>query len=196
MIASNLILLQCLYGAALTDLYDRRIPNPMLGIFLLLGIFFNYRSIGYWEGTSPWTISSPLLFLICFLFTSLVLSFITVMTNAGAGDAKLMALIISWCGFYRGITLLFPGLILALAFILISKAETGAMKYGFIPPLSPKSVKSQILSMIQRKHSDPCKNQNFCIMIPLRSSLPLALPVFLGAIPGLIHQNFPVFIYP
>ena len=190
MIASNLILLQCLYGAALTDLYDRRIPNSMIGIFLLLGIFFNYRSIGYWNGTSPRTVSSPVLFLICFLFTSLVLSFITVMSNAGAGDAKLMALIISWCGFYKGIIILFPGLILALAFILISKAETEAMKYGSIPPFSPNFIKPKIL-MIHHRDSGISKNQNFRI-IPLRSSLPMALPVFLGAIPGLIHYNFSV----
>lgn len=192
MIASNLILLQCLYGAALTDLYDRRIPNSMIGIYLLLGIVFNFRSIGYWDGTSPLTFSSPFLFIIYFLLSSLMLSFITVMTNAGAGDAKLMALIISWCGFYRGITLLLPGLILALAFILISKAETEAMKHGFISPISPKSIKSYILKMIHRQSSPTDEVQSSCIIIPQRITLPLAIPVFLGAIPGLIQHCIPI----
>ncbi|ETP72217.1 Flp pilus assembly protein, protease CpaA [Lachnospiraceae bacterium JC7] len=212
MIASKLILLQFLFGAALTDLFDRRIPNLLLGTYLSLGIFFNFRCISIMEETGTLTLFYPLLFLTVFLFIGMVLSVLTAMTHAGAGDAKLLALILSWTGFYKGISLLLPGLLLALAFIMISKAETvfSASKAPCCNIFTPEHNCSQ--SSVQKHFVPPIvsrtvphergQNKIFCqifklwrnigayISIPKRNSLPLAVPVFLGAIPGLINDCF------
>ncbi|WP_036607781.1 prepilin peptidase [Oribacterium sp. P6A1] len=212
MIASNLILLQFLYGAALTDLYDRRIPNLLIGTYLSLGMFLNFRCISFMEKNGVPDFFFPLTFLTQFLIIGMMLSVITAMTHAGAGDAKLLALLLSWTGFYEGIRLLLPGLLLALAFILISKAETDLSAPGFrygntltpggikrsIPFLNPY-VPPILLRTVPYKSG---KNKIFClknkllrdfgayIRIPKRRSLPLAVPVFLGAIPRLITYCF------
>ena len=212
MTVSHLVLLQFLYGSALTDLYDRRIPNTLTGMYLSLGLFLNFRCISFLHMTGTFNLSYSLSFLVTFLVSVLILSVLTAMTNAGAGDAKLIALIISWTGFYEGLHLLLPGLILALAFILISKAETDLSAPGFrygntltpggikrsIPFLNPY-VSPILLRTVPYKSG---KNKIFClknkllrdfgayIRIPKRRSLPLAVPVFLGAIPRLITYCF------
>ncbi len=166
MTASHLILLQCLSGAALTDLLDRRIPNLMIGTYLLIGMFLNFRCISYLEEKNYIPLFLPLCFLIYYLISVLMLSVLTALTHAGAGDAKLLALILSWTGFYNGLSLLLPGLILALAFFLISEVWT-----------ETANIKHKIII-----------NTPKCNFIPQRTTLPLAVPVFLGAIPGLIFN--------
>ncbi len=212
MIASNLILLQFLFGAALTDLYDRRIPNLLIGTYLSLGMFLNFRCISLMEGQGALNLLCPLSFLTHFLIIGMMLSVITAMTHAGAGDAKLLALTLSWTGFYEGILLIFPGLLLALAFILISKAETeiSARNYRYCNHLTPKNHFSPVpvlnihvpLIILRIAPHKSGKNKIFCfkdkllrnfgayIRIPKRSSLPLAVPVFLGAIPRLVTYCF------
>lgn len=177
MTASHLILLQCLSGAALTDLLDRRIPNLLIGTYLLLGMFLNFRCIEYFEEYHHITLFLPLSFLFRFFLTSLVLSVFTVLTHAGAGDAKLLALILSWTGFYNGLNLLLPGLILALAFLLIRKVWTETADTGHKININTPICNSMPMSK-PRRYISP------------NISLPLAVPVFLGAIPGLIF-NFP-----
>jgi Flp pilus assembly protein protease CpaA len=206
MTVSHLVLLQFLYGSALTDLYDRRIPNAFTGMYLLLGLFLNFRSISCLDMTGSLNLLYSLGFLLTFLISVLILSVLTAMTNAGAGDAKLIALIISWAGFYNGLHILLPGLILALAFILISKAETvfasSSLKKANITPKSFFISKRNIAAF-----HPPYKQKlnlafpglkcllidfNFfeiCLRLPERGTLPLAIPVFLGAIPGLITTS-------
>ncbi len=200
MTASHLILLQFLYGAALTDLFDRRIPNLLIGTYLLFGTFLNDRCITFMEEYNYIPFTLPLTFLISFFITVLMLSVLTVMTNAGAGDAKLLALIISWTGFSDGLCLIFPGLVLALAFIMISKAETDKVnakhnnlytpKYCFM--LQHYSFKC-ISPYIFDKNNNITKSKWMSELINIsgilrtkQTTLPLAVPVFLGAIPGLI----------
>ncbi len=212
MIASNLILLQFLFGAALTDLFDRRIPNLLLGTYLSLGILFNFRCISIVEENGTLNLFYPLFFLTQYLFIGFVLSVLTAMTHAGAGDAKLLALILSWTGFFEGIYLLLPGLLLALAFIMISKAETGlsAKTSPFCNDLTPKNNCRRVTvlySIVPPNVSgtvphDRETNNLFCLIIklwrtlgayitiPEFNSLPLAVPVFLGAIPGLVTNCF------
>ncbi|SFG34095.1 prepilin peptidase [Oribacterium sp. WCC10] len=171
MIVSSLVLLQCLYGAALTDFYGRRIPNIYIGFYIILGMFLNFGSINYLEQYGHISFLSSIIFFFTFLITVLILSVLTAMTNAGAGDAKLLALITSWSGFCNGIIVLFPGLLLALALIMVSKAETVFSHND--------SANSHITSPLYDYGSPP-----------IGSSLPLAVPVFLGAIPGLITYAF------
>jgi len=201
MTASHLILLQCLFGAALTDLFDRRIPNLLIGTYLLFGAFLNFRCIAFMEEYHFIPLLFPLAFLISFFFTVLMLSILTVMTNAGAGDAKLLALILSWTGFYNGLSILFPGLLLALAFITISKAETITAKlshkciytpmYCFMPLhyTTNKYISPNIFDFIYRTPLFRFISGLFATpgsMVSKRTTIPLAVPVFLGAIPGLI----------
>ncbi len=201
MTASHLILLQCLFGAALTDLFDRRIPNILIGTYLLFGTFLNFRCIAFMEEYHFIPPFIPLAFLISFFLTVLVLSILTVMTNAGAGDAKLLALILSWTGFYNGLSILFPGLLLALAFIMISKAETAAVNlthkciytpmYCFMPLhyTTHKYISPNIFDFIYRIPLFQWISGLFATpgsMVSKHITIPLAVPVFLGAIPGLI----------
>lgn len=212
MIASNLILIQFLFGAALTDLFDRRIPNYFIGTYLSLGMFLNFRCISCLEDTGTLNPFYPLLFLTYFIFIGIMLSVLTAMTHAGAGDAKFLALILSWTGFYEGISLLFPGLLLALAFTLISKAETdiSALRHPFCNTFHPEYDYRQVsvltffvpLTELSTASHKWGKNKLFCLLIklwrnigayisiPKRNSLPLAVPVFLGAIPGLVTNCF------
>ena len=206
MTVSHLILLQFLYGSALTDLYDRRIPNSFTGMYLLLGMFLNFRSISFMDMTGSPNLLYSLSFLVSFLISTLILSVITAMTNAGAGDAKLIALMISWTGFYEGIQLLLPGLILALAFILISKAETVIAssinkkvnitpKCFFMPTKIPTAFYHPYKQKLKFLFPElKCLLIDFrifeiCLRLPERGTLPLAIPVFLGAIPGLITTS-------
>lgn len=206
MTVSHLVLSLFLYGSALTDLYDRRIPNAFTGMHLLLGLFLNFRCITFLDMTGSFNPSYSLSFLVTFLTSVLILSVLTAMTNAGAGDAKLIALFISWTGFYEGLHLLLPGLILALAFILISKAETVfASSKNKKVNITPKCF--FMLTKIYMALHNPYKQKlkflfpelkcllidfgffEICLRLPKRGTLPLAIPVFLGAIPGLITTS-------
>ncbi|HBP24208.1 MAG TPA: hypothetical protein DD632_01785 [Oribacterium sp.] len=153
MTVSQLLLLQCLTIAAGYDLRERRIPHMLIYTYLCFGLFLPDRI-----DASLWTCSSSFLrtslfYLLTYLLSFVMLRILTALTHAGGGDARLMALILSWCGAEKGCQLLLPGLAFALLYLLwIRRAFHG---HGGRPSISSPG-------------------------------LPLALPLLLGAIPGLI----------
>lgn len=153
MTVSQLLLLQCLTSAAGYDLRERRIPHLLIYTYLCFGLFLSDRMNASLANGSSYFLKASLFYLLTYLLSFVMLRILTSLTHAGGGDARLMALILAWCGAEQGCQLLLPGLAFALLYLVWIR---------------------------QALHGRRCR-------APVSSlSLPLALPLLLGAIPGLI----------
>ena len=142
MTEKHLILLQILFISAVTDHRQRTIPNELIIFYFVWGLLLG-GEYGVWH-IIPY---------VCrFFIPLLLLGPVFFHYHAGAGDIKLISLILAWEGILEGAELLFPGMLLSL--LLISVASLGKQR-----------------------------NLRF---IPEKTTLPMAVPIFLGATPGLI----------
>lgn len=155
MTVSTLLLLQCLTIAAGYDLRERRIPHALIYTYLCFGLFFA-------DGGDPVLPAHVFSFcqhrihyLLSYFLSFVMFRILTFLTHAGGGDARLMALIIAWCGVDAGCRLLLPSLLFALVYLVWIRT-----------------------AFRRRRLAAPS-------MLP---TLPLALPLLLGAIPGLIFS--------
>lgn len=155
MTVSQLILLQCLTIAAGYDLRERRIPHALIYTYLCSGYFLSYRGTLTLSACFFCSGGRDVSYLLRYFLALVMFRVLASLTHAGGGDARLMALVIAWCGVDAGCRLLLPGLVLALLYLLWIRTDSGRWR------LQERS------------------------MLP---SLPLALPLLLGAIPGLIFS--------
>lgn len=155
MTVSQLILLQCLTIAAGYDLRERRIPHALIYTYLCFGYFLSCRSVLTLSKCFFFSSGGGVPYLLRYVLSLVMFRILASLTHAGGGDARLMALIIAWCGVDAGCRLLLPGLVLALLYLLWIRTDSGRWRL-------------QERSMLQ--------------------ALPLALPLLLGAIPGLIFS--------
>lgn len=154
MTVSQLLLLQCLTIAAGYDLRERRIPHALIYTYLCFGFFLSCRGILLPAGFSC-SGGGGVSFLLRYVLSLVMFRILASLTHAGGGDARLMALVIAWCGVDAGCRLLLPGLVWALMYLLWIRTDSG--------------------SWWLRER-------------PMLQALPLALPLLLGAIPGLIFS--------
>ena len=155
MTASQLILLQCLTIAAGYDLRERRIPHALIYTYLCFGYSLSCRGVLSLPTCFFFSGGEGILYLLRYVLSLVMFRILTSLTHAGGGDARLMALLIAWCGVGAGCRLLLPGLVLALMYLLWIRTDSGRWRL--------------------RERS----------MLP---TLPLALPLLLGAIPRLIFS--------
>lgn len=155
MTVSQLILLQCLTIAAGYDLRERRIPHALIYTYLCFGYFLSCRSVLTPETCFSCSGGGYVPYLLRYVLAFVMFRVLASLTHAGGGDARLMALIIAWCGVDAGCRLLLPGLVLALLYLLWIRTDSGRWR-------------------LQER--------------PMLQALPLALPLLLGAIPGLIFS--------
>ena len=153
MTVSQLLLLQCLTIAAGYDLRERRIPHMLIYTYLCFGLFLSDRINASLAICRSSFLRTTLFYLLTYLLSFVMLRILVSLTHAGGGDARLMALILTWCGVEKGCQLLLPGLAFALLYLLWIRRAFHRHR-GRSPVSFP--------------------------------SLPLALPLLLGAIPGLI----------
>lgn len=155
MTVSQLILLQCLTIAAGYDLRERRIPHALIYTYLCSGYFLSSRGVLSPDTCFSCSGGGCVPYLLRYVLAFVMFRVLASLTHAGGGDARLMALIIAWCGVDAGCRLLLPGLVLALLYLLWIRTDSGRWR-------------------LQER--------------PMLPSLPLALPLLLGAIPGLIFS--------
>ena len=165
MTVSQLILLQCLTIAAGYDLRERRIPHALIYTYLCSGYFLSYRGTLTLPACFFCSSGRGVSYLLRYFLSLVMFRALASLTHAGGGDARLMALVIAWCGVDTGCQLLLPGLVLALMYLLWIRTDSGRWR-------------------LRERH-----------MLP---TLPLALPLLLGAIPGLIFSpaSYGSFPYP
>mgnify|MGYP004465017421 FL=1 len=153
MTVSRLILLQCLTIAAGYDFIERRIPHALIYTYLCFGLFLSDRACSSLSERFFLLHEGAFFYLLSYFLSFVMFLMLASWTKAGNGDARLMALVIAWCGVEEACSVLLPGLLLALLYLLwIRKAFCGYVQLSC------------------SKHT----------------TLPLAVPVLLGAIPRLI----------
>lgn len=105
-----------LLPASLCDLYQYRVPNPIICVGLALSLYKNLWLYGI-QGILYFSVNSLIPFVVCFIFYRLHMF--------GAGDIKLFSIISSYfnlrCGFRAMIVSLFIGALFSFVKIILQK---------------------------------------------------------------------------
>ena len=139
MTVSQLILLQCLTIAAGYDLRERRIPHALIYTYLCSGYFLSCRSVLTLSKCFFFSSGGGVPYLLRYVLSFVMFRVLASLTHAGGGDARLMALVIAWCGVDAGCRLLLPGLVLALLYLLWIRTASGAVNV-FVAASGPPSA--------------------------------------------------------
>lgn len=124
-------MLQFLGVAAFYDHRFRKIPNAVIGTALCFGLVLQ-------TFLRPAHLGSVGLYLIRFILTIFVLLPVFYYFKAGAGDLKLIALVIAYQGVGAGMQILLPGFLVALCWHALGLEESPlglAVFLGAVPSL-------------------------------------------------------------
>lgn len=122
-----------LLGAALSDIRTRKIPNWWLCGGLAAGLLWEVNSVFWMGGGLGNAALESAAFLIRAASAPAVLSVLFVCRMIGAGDIKLIGIMLGWLGFRTGVTALGFGFFLGavMAFLKLLLSGSMIMRFGY-----------------------------------------------------------------